>query len=134
MGGVGVASTEDAYAVFYNPAGMNVDSAAELAVDRQLNAELRLVSYLGATLSSLQKISPDSKQQSVLLFIPESTPVRLEHFQKTILKAFSCVISYRIWMELLMETWRARQRSIVSPYLHDQAIAIFGQLGSTSTI
>ena len=51
MGGVGVATTEDAYAVFYNPAGMNVDTSAELAVDRQLNAELRLVSYLGATLS-----------------------------------------------------------------------------------
>jgi len=51
MGGVGVATTEDAYAVFYNPARMNVDTSAELAVDRQLNAELRLVSYLGATLS-----------------------------------------------------------------------------------
>lgn len=51
MGGVGVASTEDAYVIFYNPAAMNVNSTADLAVDRQLNAELRLVSYLGATLA-----------------------------------------------------------------------------------
>ncbi|MBO1927342.1 hypothetical protein J3998_07095 [Thiomicrorhabdus sp. 6S2-11] len=47
MGGSGVASTKDAYTVYYNPAAMGVGK--DLAVDRQLNAKLRNISYFGVT-------------------------------------------------------------------------------------
>lgn len=47
MGGTGVASSKDVYAAYYNPAGLAEISRVETTVSRQLNAELRLINFIG---------------------------------------------------------------------------------------
>ena len=48
QGGVGVANSDDVYAIFYNPAGLAAAQGFELSVSRQLNAQLHPINFLGA--------------------------------------------------------------------------------------
>jgi hypothetical protein len=48
MGGTGAAFANDAYALYYNPAGLAEVQGFELAVSRQLNATLHRINFLGA--------------------------------------------------------------------------------------
>ncbi len=47
LGGTGVASSDDVYSVYYNPAGLAEASGFELSVSRQLNATLHPVNFVG---------------------------------------------------------------------------------------
>jgi|GEM_PF-1350817 len=50
LGGTGAAFADDAYAVYYNPAGLMDVDGFTVSGERQLNAELRPVSFLGTAL------------------------------------------------------------------------------------
>ena len=48
LGGAGVATGDDVYAIYFNPAGLASVKGVELAVSRQLNAKLHAINFLGA--------------------------------------------------------------------------------------
>ena len=48
QGGTGVATSNDAYAIYFNPAGLAEVQGFELSVSRQLNATLHEINFLGA--------------------------------------------------------------------------------------
>lgn len=54
LGGAVVASTDDAYASFWNPAGLLETGPAEFAVAKQLDAELLPVNFIGLALNPSQ--------------------------------------------------------------------------------
>ncbi len=47
QGGTGIASSDDVYAIYYNPAGLINVKAFELAVSSQLNATLHRINFFG---------------------------------------------------------------------------------------
>jgi len=48
LGGTGVATSDDVYAIYFNPAGLADVNATEFPVSRQLNATLHRINFLGA--------------------------------------------------------------------------------------
>ena len=48
QGGTGVATSDDVYAIYFNPAGLAEVKGFEFSVSRQLNAHLHAINFLGA--------------------------------------------------------------------------------------